>query len=71
MIIDGLTNGHRWTDKWTFPDRYYLTYRRKWLRTVARDAALTEATREWESGFMKFFSLQVLLLLLYYSRALS
>ena len=58
MIIDGLTNGHRWTDRWT-PGRYYLTYRRKWLRTVARDAALTEATREWESGFMKFFSLQV------------
>ena len=37
---------------------YYLTYRRKWLRTVARDSALSEATRDWERGFMQFFSLQ-------------
>jgi len=38
---------------------YYLTYRRKWLRTVRSDKALQERVGRWDGrGFMPFLSLQ-------------
>lgn len=37
---------------------YYLSYRRKWLRTIAKDGDLKKKARGWENGFMQFLTLQ-------------